>query len=130
MMAIDIAWGNDERTVLRWHFPSVWTWDEFDRAARQSSTLLHSVTHPVDVVMLTGGGNFPDGNAFAHLARSLNQRYQHFNRIVVVGTEGFESKLVTILVKLYSMWSNKIQQVNTVEEACAVLRHNSQAKLL
>lgn len=121
-MAIEIAWGNDEQTLLRWIFPAVWSWEDLEHAAGLSSSLLHSVTHQVDMVMLICGGHFPEGNAFAHLARTMNQRYQNFHRMVVVGGGGsFESKFVSIMIKLYGMWTNKVQHANSMEEACVML---------
>lgn len=125
-MAINITWDNEEQTILRWEFPSVWTWDEFEQAAR----ILNSVEYPVDVVILSGGGRFPGGNAFAQLARTLNPRNQRFNRMVIVGNNDFENKLVAIMVKLYRAWSDKVRRVHSLAEAQDVLAHSGEAKQL
>lgn len=63
-MAICVEWENKEKTVLRMAYGNDWNWRDHQIALDVVSTLLSTVSHPVDLIVdLNGSTALPSGSA-------------------------------------------------------------------
>jgi len=48
---IKVDWDDPAQTIVRWEFPSEWTWDDVEEARQQSVAMRRSVSHRVAVIL-------------------------------------------------------------------------------
>lgn len=88
-MPITVQWDNIEKTVIRWVFSGIWTWDDFAAAQPTCRDLLRSVSHAVDVIadMCDTASLPPD--SFARYRQFERVTLPNRDRVVLVTTNQF-----------------------------------------
>lgn len=100
-MAIRVAWGSEDKTLLLNVYEGTWTLDEFYQAVRETNALLDSVNHKVNIILdVRHSGLFPRG--FMSAVRMLQQNPHRNNGIMVlVGVNTFVRVFYDTFLKLF-----------------------------
>jgi hypothetical protein len=121
-MAIRVFWDDQDKTVLRYEFSGLWTWDEFHAAMRQGWAMLDSVQHPVDVINDFSVCDFVPPNSLSHFVRAARRTHPNSRHIVVVGVHNpFLRAIGTILGRMFPEMAQKMSYADSLEEARAML---------
>jgi hypothetical protein len=84
-MTIEVAWDNEQKSIIRWTFPKQWTWDEFYSALQASRAMVRLQSHVVDVIVdMTVSKLFPR-NLMTQGQVTMQTTSLNIGIIVVVG---------------------------------------------
>lgn len=111
-------WADEDHLIKHLYLESPWTWDEYDKAAKDVYTELAVEKRPVaTVVDISKMGRLPTGNAIAHL--NLVERLIPDNMFVtvLVGAPHIATVFMNIMMKLRPKAKNLTVFANSIEEA-------------
>lgn len=116
-MAIRASWANAEKTIIRQDYDGAWTWEEFFESSRQSSEMMATVSHRVDIVADMKPGTMPkSGTSITYARNVLRATPANWGILVIVG-----NAFVNAMVRVYGYVNNdmraKIHVTESVEEA-------------
>lgn len=123
-MKINVAWDNDEKTILYYQFEKGWSWNDLREIFSEGYTMLDSVDHRVDVIM-----DFSEASMFApsgaiNQARhvSNNPRHENIGLTVLVGSN-FVSSIFNMFKKIASNSTAKweVAFARKLEEAYEII---------
>lgn len=97
-MTIHVAWDDDSQRLVRWLMEPGFGWDEFDAAVVQSAELMNSVTHRVNLLVVSQAPILPNVDAMAPFRRSVTQKLAHDNGGYLVIVNGGRSAPVLMNV--------------------------------
>jgi len=128
-MAIEVAWGNPEKTIILQTYDGKWTWDEFFQASEvETGHLMDSVTHTVDVITdYTDSVSMPS-SATLRFGRIYNLpifRHENAGKLILVGPNYLIQVMVDLFQRMYPDTNIQIFTVNTIEEAHGLLEEIS-----
>ncbi len=92
-MAIQVAWGNPDRTIVLYTFDGAWTWQEFHAAIDIARRLTSTVRHPVrEIIDMTQADDVPSLvslplNAMNHMKRLIHSVHSAECEVFVVGVK-------------------------------------------
>ena len=84
-MNIHVRWDNEEQTIIRWHFPARWTWDDYYGAVQISRQLAKQAPYIVDVIVDMRSSEALPKNVFTHAKNSMQTSSLNIGVIVVIG---------------------------------------------
>lgn len=130
-MNINVAWDNEEQTILRYQFFKGWSWNDLREIFNEGYSMLDTVHHRVDVIMdFTEASMFaPSGaiNQARHV--SNNPRHDNIGLTVLVGSN-FVSSIFNMFKKIASNSTSKwdVAFAPTLNEAYNMInqRHAAQ----
>ena len=119
-MAVNVAWDNTEKTILRYSYQGSWTWDEYNQAVHTGLSLAASVQHRFDLVAdFTQCKTLPR-NVLSMFRKVLtNQRTMPPNMrlIVLVANSPFLDKMINMFRNINRDLAKQFCVVRTVEAA-------------
>ncbi len=123
-MKINVAWDNDEKTILIYKFEKGWSWNDLREIFGEGYSMLDLVDHRVDVIM-----DFSEASMFApsgaiNQARhvSNNPRHDNIGLTVLVGSN-FVSSIFNMFKKIASNSTAKWEVVfaRKIEESYSII---------
>jgi hypothetical protein len=116
---ITVKWDNDINTVIRQTYKRGWQWEEFFAVADQTSRLVQSVSHRVDILAdFLNSGPLPVGPAIMNVRLALRSLPENWGSLVIVTNNGFIRMMLTMFNSyLASSLGNKTYVVSTFVEA-------------
>ena len=98
-MPIDVTWDDDTQRVIRWRMSPGFTWDEFDEAVDRSTVLFDSVTHRVDLLVISEATIMPSPDAMGPFRRAVTRPLANRNGgyLVLVGVGRVAPVLMNVL---------------------------------
>ena len=116
-MGIRVAWANEERAVLFWHFDSFWTWDDWHAATDASVKLRKaSPSQPRVVVILNvAATRVVPKNPLQHARRSL-AKLDPRDVVILVGSTSLRF-LASTFRELYPAVGKSFHVVAGLDEA-------------
>jgi hypothetical protein len=125
-LALDVTWGNPEKTYTVFKFSGRWTWDEYHAAVKKGSTMIEDIPYNVNILLdLSECKLFPN-NMLSHFGNSMQRPPREFDLAVIVTTSGFVQTFATIIDKVYGKKGTRFKVVKTVDEAHAMLASMNQ----
>lgn len=119
-MAINVRWGNDEKTFTIFEFIHPWTWDEYHECRKEAMALVETVPHTVNIITdFSKGGSFP-GNALSYFGTSVDQTQRPFDVCVVVTSSNLINMMANVLTKVKTRI--KFSVVKSLDDALVVMR--------
>lgn len=118
-MIIDVHWANQEQTIIQWDFLESWSWNDFYIAAGKSVAMRKEPTHGKDIALILNMADFPPrrGGALTHSRNAFQINPEGRDVIVVVGTNAFTLRVVTLFREMYGEVSENVFAVETIEQA-------------
>lgn len=117
-MAIHVDWDNTEKTILRYSFPSDWTWEDFFDALKQAKALIDTAPGEVGVIM-DGKSNemrFPP-YMLTNFRKALENCHKKTRAIVIVVDSGFLRVIVNMLVRIANKSGQVLRMADSLDEA-------------
>lgn len=106
-MLINVAWDNEEKTIIRYHFEKGWGWNDLYEGMQAASVMLASVTHTVDIIMDFKDASLIPQNALTHIQRAFkNAKPENAGLTVIVAPSRFFQALVDAAQKVMGKNSN------------------------
>lgn len=125
-MAVQINWGNEQKTFTVFEFIGSWTWEEYYAARDAGVKMVNTVDHTVNIIVdISQSSVFPQ-NMLTHFRSSVNQAPRPFDLCVIVSQSRFIEALVNVLSRLKLM--TKFRLVKTREEAIKILAEHDAAR--
>jgi hypothetical protein len=123
-MTVNVAWYDDEKTIILQEFPVEWTWDEFYAAVQQSIELEKSVSHTV-YVMGTNPPNAktPSGNALNNFKAALRMHPSNM-RWYIIATSDMLTRVLGYTVLRAGIFGEKLRVVRSVEEGLKLIEQD------
>jgi hypothetical protein len=89
-------WDSDDQTLIRVVFDGAYTWNEYDATTDLIVSMMKSVAHKVDVIIvLDRDAPPPRGeSAMAHFRRTQDQMPSNLGLLVTVGSPNFFTKMI------------------------------------
>jgi hypothetical protein len=132
-MSIRVYWENPQKTIVRYDFEGVWTWDELYAAYYEAIAMETSVTHRVDIILdLRYSGRIP-GNVLLHIKNFSEKQPPNVGLSIFVTTNSFLTSLYNTAIKFYAKIAFYFRLTRTVDEAhdmIADVRHALAEKTL
>lgn len=127
-MAIQVSWGNLEKTFILYTFDGAWTWQEFHAANDIARRLASTVTHPVkEVIDWSAGDDLPSQgtlrlNVMSHVKSFIRYAHDTDCQVILVATK----PLLKALLDTFRAISNpgmvsNLCFVKTMDEAYELL---------
>ena len=120
-MPYQIHWDNPEQTVIRQVFSDKLSVDDFREAIKNNASMMQSVDHPVDLIMVLNlrknVAGFLQAAKYAEVMMPDNQRM-----VIVVGAHGPIKMLLNIARQINPAAAQNLYFANTVEEAYNIIR--------
>jgi hypothetical protein len=114
---INVEWDNYEKTIIIWTFSSPWTWVEFWDTKNEVHAMIESVSHFVDIIVLTSVEQNLPPNAISNIRGIFRNRHERGGLMVVVGAKKFLSIIVNLIVKFLPNADAQLQFADTREKA-------------
>jgi hypothetical protein len=126
-MSIRVEWSDTSHTILHYHLPQEWTWDQFHEATQTGQTVMGSVEHPVDMVFELDAGMIIPPRVLHNMARIMRQPSPpNVNRVVLVGGNGLVRNLASVLRTLYPVQMSRVMEAQTLEHGLRLLSRKAQ----
>jgi hypothetical protein len=123
-MAIQVAWGNYDRTVVLYTFDGAWTWQEFFAAIDIARRLARTVDHPVkEIIDMTNADDIPSYitlplNAMNNMKLLIHSVHSSECEVLVVGIKPLVKALwETFRAVASPKLATNVCFVKTLEEA-------------
>src|SRR5258706_8312586 len=72
-LALDVTWGNPEKTYTVFKFSGRWTWDEYHAAVKKGTTMTADIPYNVNILIdMTECNLFPN-NMLSHFGASMQR---------------------------------------------------------
>ena len=125
-MAVEVIWGNAEKTLVIYRFEGAWTWEEFFAGERESRRLLSTVEHKVNLLLnfLPSTIRLPD-NAVANFRRAAQTIHPNRGNILIVNRHTHLAQMVVNILRNFSRIADAVYIVDNLEEAYAILGADS-----
>jgi hypothetical protein len=119
-MSIQVAWDNENKTVIRFDFDGKWNWYGYEMAVGESFGLFESVTHPVDFIFnMQRSATLPDGATF-YLKRTLELAPGQ-PKLVIAHADHWAKANVSLFCKIYKKLSGRLLTAHTLGDARKLL---------
>jgi hypothetical protein len=121
-MSIQVAWGNDEQTIIAITYQQPWDWQEFEAAATKITALLDSVQQPVDLIFDVREGGRPPRGAIDRFRRTLKADHPNTRLVIFIGGQLIITSFLQTIFRVYGHFfqSSRIRFVDSKEEAYAL----------
>lgn len=120
-MPVTVSWDNEEKTVLRYDFDLIWTWDEFFTTIGDAFAMTRSVGHTVDIISNFKPGASLPSNSLFQFRRAMSHAPRNRGRTVIVGS----STIVRSMVMLFSRFNRhpgeRVHLADSLEHARTIL---------
>jgi hypothetical protein len=119
---IRLRWADGYYPAVLWTLESGWTWDDLERAADDTRTMIHRARGKVNVIVdARVNAALPNG-AIWHLRQAATHHHPNCGTIIVVGDNKAIRAAVSILTSAYStlVKSNQLVVVSTMAEAIRI----------
>ena len=120
-MALDVTWGNAEKTYTVFKFSGRWTWDEYHAAIEKGTLMTEGIPYNVNILLDLSDCNLVPNNMLSHFGTSMQRQPREFDLAVIVTTSGFVQTFATIVDKVYGKKGTRFKVVKTLAEAHALL---------
>ena len=128
-MSVRVYWEDEGRTIVRYDFDGLWSWDELYTAYYEAIAMETSVEHRVDVILdLRRSGRVP-GNALLHVKNFSDRQPVNIGLSVFVTSNSFLVSLYNVGVKFYSKIGHYFRVAPTIEAAHAMIERDRMAQL-
>jgi hypothetical protein len=125
-LALEVTWGNPEKTYTIFKFSGRWTWDEYHAAVKQGTMMIEDISYNVNILIdMTECNLFPN-NMLSHFGASMQRPPREFDLAVIVTTSGFVQTFATIIDKVYGKKGTRFKVVKTLAEAHTLLASANQ----
>jgi hypothetical protein len=126
-MSIRVEWSDTSHTIVHYHLPQEWTWDQFHAASETGQTLMSSVEHSVDMVLEMDAAMTIPPRVLHNMARIMRQpSHPNVNRVVLVGGSGLVRNLASVLRTLYPVQMSRVMEAQTLEHGLRLLSRKAQ----
>lgn len=115
-MVISVVWDNHDHTMLRWEFPPVWDWADFDKATAVAGSLAATVPYAVGCIFVVENSQIP-ADAYQQLDHRIKALPANASTLVAVGRSASDSTILTLLITLYGTWNARMKFARTLEDA-------------
>lgn len=117
-MKVSVSWDNEEKTIVRYDIKgSQWNWQDIYTAVGQAEGMLHSVDHPVGVMVhLPDGVDLPGGTMWRLRGLTATGHPNLAMTVFVIGNRLFWRLFDTV-----SASGERVRFAATLEEARALL---------
>ncbi|MEP7288985.1 MAG: hypothetical protein ABI947_24795 [Chloroflexota bacterium] len=107
-MSINVAWDNDEKTVIIYTFVGQWEWIDYWTAIKDAAELLNTVTYKVDIIMdMRNARTMPEGSLSKAKQVLGYPRHPNIGMTAIVGANLFIETVVSTSAKVYkALWGN------------------------
>jgi hypothetical protein len=127
-MPASVGWENEEKTIIRQQLMGDWTFEEYTTSARETQTLTGSMSHTVHVIIdFTASTSHP--TKLLSVGSSLDRNLPtNQGVVVVIQVPAYVRALFQVMGKLYPKVTQNSYEVNTLDEAFAIIReHEAEA---
>jgi hypothetical protein len=132
-MAIDVSWDNAEKTIIRWHFPAQWTWDDYYGALQISRQLTKQAKTIVDILVDMQHSKLLPNHLFTHAQNALQTGSLNVGVIVIVGINPLLRSAYSTFKRIYDTMTHssrhELHLVATEQKAYQIIedaRHKRQ----
>lgn len=131
-MAYDVMWANPEKTIVVQHYGSLFRAADYPEIVKQSAAMLHTVTHPVDlIILLPDEGEYTLGALMS--MREIEEQVPENQRHLVVVNAPLSIKLLIDAARLVAPRATaNLHHVKSPNDAFALLKtltaHDLQVK--
>jgi hypothetical protein len=116
-MGIRIVWDDEAKTIIRYIFDAVWTWDDFFNAKAEAYALIDTVQHKVGIIMDGPSDLRLPANMLTHSRSALRNKHPNTSVIAAVIHKPFLRIMFNTLINLTKGDDATIHLVSTVDEA-------------
>jgi hypothetical protein len=120
-MPIQVHWHNEAKTILRYDFEGVWTWDDLYAAIRDVNGMMGSVPHRVDVIITMFNSRTIPSGALVHMQSGSTRAASNWGMGVFVGNNPLVKALLTAFTKVYPRFNQRYTIASSLEEAEALI---------
>ena len=123
-MSITVDWDDNEKSVIRCEFDAIWTWNDVFAMNRTIEALMDTVQHPVNVMIIMRGKNFPQSGTLTYTKHLFVHEHVNYGRqVVFVGGTILIKTFERIIRKAYvkAMSTVHSEYVDTIESARTLL---------
>jgi hypothetical protein len=127
-MKVQVAWDNDEQTIIRYTFEANWDWKDLYTAMDEASHIIQGVSHRVDVLMDLSQANLIPKNAISQIKRGYdNPKSPNIGLTVIVTPNSFMNAMVSMAKKIWGGGKDEweLEFVKTNEEAYTTIAAHS-----
>jgi hypothetical protein len=128
-MPIHVKWHNEARTIIRYEFEGVWTWDDLYAAIRDVNTMMGSVPYRVDVIITMFNSRTVPSGALVHMRSGSTRAASNWGMGVFVGNNPLVKALLTAFTKVYPRFNQRYAIAASLEEAEALITSRRDEKL-
>jgi hypothetical protein len=119
-MAIQVVWGNGEKTIVHYQFEQHWTWQDFFEAKAHAQELINTVPHKVAVILETHHDGAIPYNLLANARKGLRTKHPQTALIVIVATRPFIRTMISTVRGLSPLAHTRVELASTYDEALAI----------
>ena len=123
-MAIDVSWGNSQKTYVYIEVIGKWEWNEYHESISLANNLIRMVDHPVCVVthLTDAQAQMLPSNAFAQWSRSLHNTPTNMQTLILVPGQTIVQIFIDMAYRLFGRFITfKFRMASTVEQALEIV---------
>lgn len=119
-MSITVAWDNEQKSLIRFTFGRLWTWNEF-YAAIDQCRLQNTVDHPVDILFDARATNIIPGGLMPRIQRVTASDGVSHGLVVVVSESAFVKSMFILATRTFPNTTRNARFVKTLDEAYTLI---------
>jgi hypothetical protein len=120
-VGILVNWDNAERTILRWELSGHWDWREFQDAQDQSTVMLQTAPHTVDILAdVSHNRGLPLG-ALGQFRNYHPTIATNIGRVIVVGAGSYIKTTIQMLKNYVPYFGRRYDYADSMDEARKLL---------
>lgn len=121
-MPIHVYWEDTEKTIVRYDFQGVWTWDDLYAVYDQAIDMETSVPHRVDIILDMCSGSRIPTNALLHIKNLSEKQPPNVGLSIFVTSNAFVASMYNIATKVHGKIAHYFRLVNTLDDAHAMIQ--------
>lgn len=120
-MPIRVYWEDADKTIVRYDFQGVWTWDDLYAVYYEAIAMENSVPHRVDIILDMRASQRIPGNALLHIKNISEKQPPNVGLSIFVTSNAFITSMYNMAIKVYGKIAYYFRLVKTPEEAHAMI---------
>jgi hypothetical protein len=120
-MPIQVYWEDSEKTIVRYDFQGMWTWDDLYAVYYQAIAMETSVPHRVDIILDMLTSQRIPGNALLHLKNLSEKQPPNVGLSIFVTRNAFVISMYNMAIKVYGKIAYYFRLANTLDDAHSMI---------
>jgi hypothetical protein len=116
-MGVQVQWDNIDKTIIRYDFKGIWTWNDFYAAHKQAQELGATVPHHIDLILDMRAVSRLPGNALLHIKQYADKQPRNVGLAICITSDHFVQTIYSMDTPAHHRTEQSFRFAASLDEA-------------